>query len=88
MFCSHLSTFPIHTYNTYNSILGRQNPLRLAVIRSELEIVRYLVEEKHVKPAKDVRVMCMAIMAEKKPKEAFRYLAQQGGDVNAFVIAS
>lgn len=29
--------------------------------------------------------MCMAIMAEKKPKELFRYLAQQGGDINAYV---
>jgi len=67
-------------------VAGRQNPLRLAAIRSNFEIVKYLVEEKHVKPGKDVRVMHMVIMAEKNPKEMFTYLAQHGGNVNAYAF--
>lgn len=59
--------------------------MRLAAIRSQFEIVKYLVEERKVKPGKDARVMHMVIMAEKNAKEMFKYLASQGGNVNAYM---
>eukprot|EP01127_Copromyxa_protea_P000512 TRINITY_DN10430_c0_g1_i1.p1 TRINITY_DN10430_c0_g1~~TRINITY_DN10430_c0_g1_i1.p1 ORF type:complete len:425 (-),score=115.51 TRINITY_DN10430_c0_g1_i1:36-1310(-) len=61
---------------------GRRNPLRLAAIRSNFAIVKYLVEEKGVNPGKDVRVLHMATMATGKPKEMFTYLIEHGGNIN------
>lgn len=49
-------------------ILGRQNPLRLAAIRGQFEIVKYLVEEKHVKPGKD------AVRSTWTPSSSFTHI--------------
>eukprot|EP01128_Nolandella_sp_AFSM9_P006189 TRINITY_DN3123_c0_g1_i1.p1 TRINITY_DN3123_c0_g1~~TRINITY_DN3123_c0_g1_i1.p1 ORF type:complete len:439 (+),score=106.61 TRINITY_DN3123_c0_g1_i1:27-1319(+) len=62
---------------------GRQNPLRLAAIRSQFDIVKYFVEECKLDVSKDTRVMQMVVMAEKKWREMFTYLAEHGGNVNA-----
>ena len=64
---------------------GRQNPLRLAAIRSYIDIVKYIVEELKVDPGKDKRVLQMTTMANKHGKEIFRYLVEHGGKVNGFV---
>ena len=61
---------------------GRRNPLRLAVIRSSFEIVKYLVEEKGVDPGKDTRVLQMATMANTKPREMFKYLLDHGANID------
>lgn len=43
---------------------GRTTPLRLATIRSNMDIVKYLVEEKKVKPRDDVRCDFRFILCE------------------------
>jgi ankyrin repeat protein len=62
---------------------GRTTPLRLATIRSNMEIVRYLVEEKKVRPGNDVRVLHMALMAKNDPKGMFLYHLKHGANINA-----
>jgi len=61
----------------------KTNPLRLATIRSNFEIVKYLVEEKNVRPSKDIRVLHMALMAKSDPKEMFLYHIKHGADINS-----
>jgi ankyrin repeat protein len=62
---------------------GKRNPLRLAAIRGHQHIVKYLVEDKHVKPAEDIRVLHMTVMAsEAHMKPIFTYLVQHGADIN------
>jgi len=61
---------------------GKRNPLRLAAIRGHFHIVKYLVEEKHVKPAEDIRVLHMTIMGGEKLKDIFVYLVNHGADIN------
>jgi ankyrin repeat protein len=62
---------------------GRTTPLRLATIRSNMDIIKYLVEEKNVKPKNDVRVLHMSLMASKDAKEIFQYHIKHGADINA-----
>jgi len=61
---------------------GKRNPLRLAAIRSHFHIVKYLVEEKGVKPSNDIRVLHMTVMAGDHLKEIFTYLVAHGADIN------
>jgi ankyrin repeat protein len=61
---------------------GRRNPLRLAAIRSYMDIVKYIVEELEVDPGKDTRVLQMTTMAGNNAKEIFKYLIDHGGKVD------
>jgi hypothetical protein len=65
-----------------------------------MDIVRYLVEEKKVRPANDVRygrvvynfpsnflrVLHMALMAKNDPKEMFLYHIKHGANINAYEL--
>jgi len=48
-----------------------------------MDIVKYLVEEKKVRPKNDVRVLHMSLMAKYDPKEMFLYHVKHGADINA-----
>jgi ankyrin repeat protein len=61
---------------------GKRNPLRLAAIRGHFHIVKYLVEEKNVKPSEDIRVLHMTIMGGERLKDIFIYLVNHGADIN------
>eukprot|EP01126_Amoeba_proteus_P041441 TRINITY_DN445_c0_g2_i12.p1 TRINITY_DN445_c0_g2~~TRINITY_DN445_c0_g2_i12.p1 ORF type:complete len:425 (-),score=78.84 TRINITY_DN445_c0_g2_i12:135-1409(-) len=61
---------------------GRKNPLRLATIRGNFDIVKFLVEERGVSPGKDVRILHMALMSNNSPKEMFRYHVDHGANIN------
>lgn len=61
---------------------GVHTPLRAAILKGHLEIVKWLVEELKMVPKKDGRSLHIASIAEKKDKRLVKYLLEHGCDIN------